>query len=95
MRRVETDSSPGKVNRISAMSITIAELWYIDYCSRCRADRCRWLPPRTIAVAEPVTRDQARLALRLKSGDLGGVQGKKVSLRLSLRKAQLYFFWSE
>ena len=47
----------------------------------------------TVAVSEPVTGDQVRAMLRWKSGDLVSVQGKTVSLRLSLRKAQLYSFW--
>ncbi len=50
---------------------------------------------QTVAVAEPVTGDQARAVLRWKSGDLNSVKGKSVSLRLSLRNARLYSFWSE
>ena len=50
---------------------------------------------QTVAVAEPVTGDQPRAAVRWKSGDLDSVKGKTVSLRLSLRNARLYAFWSE
>ena len=50
---------------------------------------------QTVAVAEPVTGDQPRAAVRWKSGDLDSVKGKTVSLRLSLRNARLYSFWSE
>ncbi|MDA1054977.1 MAG: hypothetical protein O3C40_31525, partial [Planctomycetota bacterium] len=50
---------------------------------------------QTVAVAEPFTGDQTRAVLRWKSGDLNSIKGKAVSLRLSLRKARLYSFWSE
>ena len=50
---------------------------------------------QTVAVSEPVTGNQPHAALRWKSGDLNGVTGKTVSLRLSLRNARLYSFWSE
>ena len=50
---------------------------------------------QTLAVSEPVTGDQPRGSLRWKSGNLDSVQGKSVSLRLSLRNARLYSFWSE
>lgn len=49
----------------------------------------------TVAVSEPVTGDQPRAALRWKSGDLADVTGKPVSLRFTLRNAQLYSFWYE
>ena len=50
---------------------------------------------QAVAVAEPVTGNQLHTALRWKSGNLNSVKGKSVSLQLSLRKAQLYSFWSE
>ena len=50
---------------------------------------------QTVAVSEPVTGDEPRAEFRWKSGNLNSVKGKTVSLRLSLRNAQLYSFWSE
>ncbi len=50
---------------------------------------------QTVAVSEPVTGNQPHAALRWKSGNLNSVKGKTVSLRLSLRNARLYSFWSE
>ena len=50
---------------------------------------------QTVAVAEPVTGNQPRAEFRWKSGNLNSVKGKTVSLRLSLRNARLYSFWSE
>ena len=50
---------------------------------------------QTAAVSEPVTGNQPHAALRWKSGNLNSVKGKSVSLRLSLRNARLYSFWSE
>ena len=50
---------------------------------------------QTVAVAEPFTGNQPHAALRWKSSNLNSVKGKTVSLRLSLRNARLYSFWSE
>lgn len=50
---------------------------------------------QTLGVAETVSGDQPRAALRWKSGDLAQVKGKAVSLRFSLRNARLYSFWCE
>lgn len=46
-------------------------------------------------VSELVTGNQPRASLRWKSGNLNSVTGGTVSLRLSLRNARLYSFWSE
>ncbi|MDA1017674.1 MAG: hypothetical protein O3A00_24845 [Planctomycetota bacterium] len=50
---------------------------------------------QTLAVSDPVTGNQPHAALRWKSSNLNSVKGKTVSLRLSLRNARLYSFWSE
>ena len=50
---------------------------------------------QTVAVAEPVTGDQARAVLRWKSGDLANVKGKAVSLQFTIRNARFYSFWCE
>jgi hypothetical protein len=49
---------------------------------------------QTVAVAEPVTGNQLRATICWKSGNLESVKGKLVSLRFTLRNAQLYSFWT-
>jgi hypothetical protein len=48
---------------------------------------------QTVAVSAPVTADQLRAAIHWKSGNLENLQGTAVSLRFTLRDAQLYSFW--
>jgi hypothetical protein len=50
---------------------------------------------QVVAISEPVTGDWPRAVLRWRSGNLDGVMGTTVRLRLSLRNARLYSFWFE
>ncbi|MBM4005030.1 MAG: hypothetical protein FJ295_17375 [Planctomycetes bacterium] len=51
---------------------------------------------QTVALAEPVTGNQLRAAIRWKSGAaIDSSKGKLVSLRFMLRNAQFYSFWTE
>ena len=50
---------------------------------------------QTLATAAPVIGDEPRAVLQWTFGDLHRLQGKTVSLRFTVRNAQLYSFWCE
>ena len=47
----------------------------------------------THLISEPVTGDQPRAEVRWRDGDLATLQGRPVTLRFTLRQAQLYSYW--